>query len=559
MPPLPRIRVPMLAELARELRFAPRVALLRAADRAEGLAPALTPGAMVPADWVVFKITGYRPERWSDDPKLAASEGGELRRGLSALVEFLTHQAAWSIAEASAVKAVTRTDLAKAWSVSERTIDRLRSEGLVARRALREDGKPVLVFLPSSVAWAGQAFADRLKPSDARSRLTAEQRGRIVRLAERLRRRYGCSLNQAAKALAPRFGRSLEAVRQVLRAEEGRRGATRAPAMFADPAPVEARRSGWMHRAWRRGADPSDIAEHAGCSRAAVQRAINLRRLSSLPTAGEAARKPVSLSVFDQAGAPKLSTFGVPGPTDLSALVASSRVRTVLGPRQEHSLLAMYKGLVEAGAAWAASTPHGNPQSEPLDTAETALRWAALVKVELMRPLLTLAVETVETVLGKPLETLGATDAAEILKQLLGVAADAIDHADPTRTGRLAGAAALALSTAASRWVKFKPAPSRTGTRASAALPSGIVVPDWTRRVASWQESVEPDPRIRSQLDRMPVECTLLLKLRFGWSGERPLTQSEAAARLGLSRIAMPRAERTAIRLGLALARGLGR
>jgi RNA polymerase primary sigma factor len=558
MPPLPRIRVPMLAELARELRYAPRAALLRAAERAESLAAALSPGSVVPAEWVVFKITGYRPERWPEEPGLTAADGGDVRAGLSALVEFLTHQAAWTIGEATAAHAVTRAELARSWSVSEKTIDRFRAEGLIARRALREDGKPVLVFLPGPVAWSQQAFATRLVEPVRPARMTQAERARLVRLAERCRRRFGCSLNQTAKALAPRVDRSLEAVRQVLRAEDERRSRERLPLIFGDPPPLEARHSRWMFRAWKRGAEPSDLAEHARCSRAAAQRAINLRRAALLAGVAMPGGKPLSLAELDKSGDSVTDSFGQPGPTDLAALVASARVRTVMGPKQEHTLLQRYASLRLTATAWTGSTPHANPQSEPLDVAETCLRWASLVKVELMRPLLTLAVETVEAVLERPIETLGATDVSELLRIQLSVLAESIDHADPSRTGRLAGAAALALSTAASRWAKTRArASTKAGSRASVSLPAGLATPDWTRNVASWQGWLEPDARIRGQLDRMPAQSAALLRLRFGWSGERPRTQTEAAARLGLSRIALPRAERAAIRLSLELARGI--
>jgi hypothetical protein len=283
-----------------------------------------------------------------------------------------------------------------------------------------------------------------------------------------------------------------------------------------------------------------------------------LRRAALLAGVALPGGKPVSLAALDKDGDSVTDSFGQPGPTDLAALVASARVRTVMGPKQEHTLLQRYASLRLNATAWAGSTPHVNSQFEPLDVAETCLRWASLVKVELMRPLLTLAVETVEAVLERPIETLGAADVSELLKIQLGVLAESIDHADPSRTGRLAGAAALALSTAASRWAKTRArASAKAGSRASVSLPAGLATPDWTRNVASWQGWLEPDARIRGQLDRMPAQSAALLRLRFGWSGERPRTQTEAAARLGLSRIALPRAERAAIRLALELARGI--
>ena len=565
MPPLPRIRVPMLAELARELRFAPRPVLLRAADRAEALVATLDPAATMPAEWVVFKITGYRPERWPEDPELSQASGAAIRGGLSALVEFLCHQAAWTEAEARAAGGIARSDLARSWGVSEKTLDRLRGEGLISRRATREDGKVVLILMPTTIAWGKAEFASRLASTGRTQRLTETQRARLIRIAERYRRWHGCSLNQTAKVIAAREQRSLEGIRQLLRGEESRRSASGQPAIFSERPPLDARAGRWMERAWRRGAEPGAMAERARCSRAGVQRAINLCRYARLigvatrAVNSSAQSKPAELRSLELRGALTRSTFGQPGATDLARLIELSRVRVVIGPKDERALVTQYVALREAADAWARSTPQANPQSEALDQAETALRWAARVKAELIRPLLTLAVETVETVIEAPIETLGAQEAASLLTIQIAVVGEAVDHADGSGTGRLAGAAALGLSTAAARWVKLHPRPKKAAgvPRAVRTLPAGVLIRDWTRQVAAWQEWLEPDARLPGVLGQMPKESATLLKLRYGWSGERPLTQTEVAARLGLSRISMPRAERAAIRLGLSLARGL--
>jgi hypothetical protein len=534
-------------------------------ERAEALIATLDPAATMPAEWVVFKITGYRPERWPEDPELSTASGAELRGGLSSLVDFLCHQAAWTLGEAQAAGGVTRAELARSWGVSEKTLDRLRGEGLTSRRAIREDGKVVLVLMPGIIAWGRAAFADRLSEAGRTTRLTKDERARLVRVAERYRRRFGCSLNQTAKAIAEREVRSLEGIRQLLRGEEARRRAVDQPVIFSERAPLDERAGRWMERAWRRGAEPGDIAERAGCARAGVQRAINLcrhARILGVPlqeTAGPIIADPVPMPLLEVPGKSIRPTFGRSGETDLARLIESSRTRVVVGPKDERAMLIQYGALRAASDAWARSTPAANPQSEALDQAETALRWAARLKAELIRPLLTLAVETVEAVIGAPFETLGVQEAGELMTIQLDVIRDTVDHADPAGTGRLAGAAALGLSTAASRWVKLHPKPkSAMGVpRAVRTLPAGVSVRDWTLHVAAWQAWLEPDARVRGVLGKMPEESATLLGLRFGWLGERPLTQSEVGARLGWSRISMPRAERVAIRLGLALARGI--
>lgn len=568
MPPLPRISCPMLVELARELRYAPKARLLKTVERAEALAVDLDPLASLPAEWVVFRLTGYRPERWPDAPELTTATGAELLGGLSALTELLTHQAEWTWEEADAAGAVDRASLASRWGVSLKTIDRMKAEGLTARRAKRPDGKVVLAFMPGVVASARTRHAPRLAGAGLTTRMTPAERARLIAVAARFRRRFGGSLNQTAVRLAAQVSRSVETVRQVLRGEEARRVKAGEVPIFGEAGPVRESDRRWIERAWRRGAEPGDLARRARCGRPAVQRAINLVRLARLeswiasgvltPAAHGEWTSPAEPAAF--AGHPLLARpkvrdeLGRPGATDLAYLIASSRVRLVVAPRDERAMLEAYHTLRVQAAAWARSTPKLNPQSEPIDAAETALRWAARLKAELIRPLWPLMLETIETVAGTEVESLDPARLMALLDTQLAVAAHAVDQADPVGGGRLAGAAALDLSTAAARWLKAQPGPSSAKGRAARSIPQGVEVPDWTRRVAVWQEWLEPDRRIRPLLARLAPAHAEVLGRRMGWNGPKPLTQTETAAAMGLSRLAFPRLERAAIRAALALA-----
>lgn len=569
MPPLPRISCPMLVELARELRYAPRARLLKTVEKAEGLAGDLDAGASLPAEWVVFRLTGYRPERWPDAPELATATGAELLHGLSALTELLTHQAEWTWAEAQAAGAVDRSALAGRWGVSLKTLDRMKAEGLTGRRAKRPDGKVVLAFMPAVVAAVEKRRGSRTAAPTA-ARMSPAERSRVIALAARFHRRFGCSLNQTAVRLAARIDRSVETVRQLLRGEEARRVKAGTAPVFGEAGPVQESGRRWIERAWRRGAEPADLARRARCGRPAVQRAINLVRLGRLeawfasgaltPGAPETpAADPAALAAAPLLKHPRVSgELGRPGATDLAYLVESARARLILAHRDERAMVEAFHLLRKLAVAWARSTPRLNPQSEPLDAAETSLRWAARVKVELIRPLWPLMLETIETVTGTPVDAIDPGRLIPLLDTQLAVAAHAVDHADPVGGGRLAGAAALDLSTAASRWLKANPASTSARGRAARSIPQGIEVPDWTRRVAPWQDRLEPDRRIRPLLGRLAAPHAEVLGRRMGWNGQRPMTQTETAAALGVSRLALPRLERAATRAALALAREPG-
>ncbi|MBL8759427.1 MAG: RNA polymerase subunit sigma-70, partial [Phycisphaerae bacterium] len=62
MPPLPRLRVSVLADLAEQLKFTPRDAARKQLEHAEDLLHAVDAESTYPEDWLVARITGYRPD-----------------------------------------------------------------------------------------------------------------------------------------------------------------------------------------------------------------------------------------------------------------------------------------------------------------------------------------------------------------------------------------------------------------------------------------------------------------------------------------------------------------
>jgi hypothetical protein len=550
----------MLADLAKGLRFAPAATLRRAVERIEAMPADIDPGTRVPRAWVVFRITGYRPEEpggLGDDGREDSIAGSELLAGLSSLGETLSEHAVFAWEDLDQAGAVERESLAAMWGVSGKTIDRLRREGLVARRARRSDGKVVLAFMPKVVAWGKARFTDRLAKATGVSRLSAQDRARIVALAARLRRRAGCSLNQAAAMIAPRVGRALETIRQVLRSADV------GGAVFGERGPVRERDGRWMDRAWRRGADPAILAERAGCARPAAQRAINLVRSARLRAITSAPGWPELKG--DVPGAEALAKHATLTPTrvreglrawderDALRLLAGARTRIVVPPREERTLLSAIRMLDGLAAAWARGLDRLAPDATRLDAVETALRWSALLRVEVVRPLLTLVVETVEGVLGFAPERLSAADLRDLLTGQVEVLAWAVDQADPMAGGRVAGAAALGLSQHAARWARAHPGASKE-TRASVAA---VEFPAWPGVLAPWRGWIGPDDRLRGVLTEIDEFERKVLACRAGWGGSRPLTLDEVAAKLGVARVKLPAIERRAVRTGLGLVRGI--
>ena len=551
LPPLSRLRLRILDDLARQLRFAPREVLLRDAARAEQLAAEIDPRATYPAEWLRFRITGYRSDTTGGGAGAGASgsEADELLSGdailadLSALVERLSDTAGMTQDQADSMEeapAFTVKSLCARWRVSTKTLERYRRQGLIGRRVVGRNGsadgpgRQHIVFLPGAVERFETRQRPRLERAGKFSRIDRTTERRMLRRAEVYARKFECSLNQAAERLADRYERSPESVRQLLlRSQAGE--------WFSYRAPPSDRECEFAWRAWRRGLDVGAIGARLARGRAAVWRAIHLRRAARLRTL--LPQLPVAPATTDLPARldddPALRTPGVafgftePGAGELHELVEAARVRLPMSPVRERELAGAYRLLITRAAGWIAGLDVQHPQAMALDAAETALRWAALLKVELVRPLWPLLVESVETGLPVPIESLRPRMAWAALDAALAGACAAIDGYSPpegagVRLGhRLAGAAGLASAKAVAAWVRVTDLP--TGGRVAARVLTTAAVPDWTQRVAPWQSWLNYPKAWLGVLDLVDGRDRDLLGWRLGVGARRPHTLREVA------------------------------
>ena len=64
---MPKFRIDALGDLARQMEFTPQDARLAQIQAAEELLHAIDPAKAYPLDFVVFRITGYRPRVTPND------------------------------------------------------------------------------------------------------------------------------------------------------------------------------------------------------------------------------------------------------------------------------------------------------------------------------------------------------------------------------------------------------------------------------------------------------------------------------------------------------------
>ncbi len=549
MPPLPRIRTGALADLADQLRYVPRETLRRQIVRAEELVGEINPAGAYPEDWVVFKVTGYRSE--VHDPAVLAGEA--LMADLSAFVERLSALAPPRWADLEPGRFIDAGALAARWKVSRKTLDRLRRRGLIAHRVQGENGKPRLAFPVASVERFEARHAPALARAGAFTRIPANVEDRIVRRAAAYRRRLGCTLNQAAGRLARRFGRSHEAVRQILRRAEARADAP----TFSEPTIPSLSERRLIDRAARRGIEPSDIAQRLRRSTASIRRVITDARAERLREWAAHARLSQAQAPLQEAleHAAVRTGLGAPGQGDLLAMIEDGRARSAPRAEVERVQAAAYHALLGRAAAVVRALPEHGSAASRVDEAETYLRWAARLKVELVRQQLPTILRSVEAVAGRGLEEIRSAALASLAAAAIDAGAEALDSFDPSRTGRagrLAAPVGLAVTRAATRFVKehARDFGAPVGARATPRLRTGVLIDDWTRRVAPWQAFLEPSARVRAALPTLDELSRRLLVARFGWDGP-PMTIAQLAATLRTTVMRAAILERRAVRAAL--------
>jgi len=555
VPPLPRIHTGALVDLAAELRFAPRGAVVRDIERAEGLAAEIDEALRYPADWVVFRVTGYRPEMV--EPALLP--GGSLLADLSALVERLCDAAGLRPGDVQGA-CETADELAARWSVSRKTLSRWRRRGLIARRVHEADGSARLVFTAGAVAAFEARRGETLTRAAGYSRLGPAVEARMIERARRYHELLGLSTTQITERLAQRYGRSRETVRQVLLRHDEAARQRGEPPTFGRPGTLDARTHRAIERAWRRGIEPGELVKRYGRTRGGIHRIVHeerLHRLAGLDLGHLSARA----RDLDDAGVEAVlgaAPMGTPPPLrqpgDMTELAALMRERVVPVGVEERAWARAEHALRARAAAAIAAMREGGAEAGLLDRAETDLRWAAQLRGALARTQLHLVLETLETTLGVDLNHVRSQEALAIVTAGLAGLRAGLDAFEPWKSGRLASPVGLMVS-------RVRPGlPRREGeggrTRARVRMLPGTAAPDLGLLVSPWLAGLRPDPRLAGARAAIDAALARVLTERFGLDGARPRTLAEVAADRGITIMQAGRLERRALRAGLEAARG---
>lgn len=398
---MPTYRSDDFAEFARQLTFAPPNRRRAQIERAEALYWDLDADHHYPLDFVVYRITRYRPDTF----QLIAIVGKVLRHDLLLLVDELSATLDDTV-DRHNPPPLSLDELCQKLNVTTKTIQRYRTQGLFARRLIYSDGRRRLAFLPASV---DRFLAHRDTEAEQRARtftrIDDDTAHAIITRARRLvARRPQLTPFQAARHLAPRFDRSVEAVRQLLVRHDRRDG--RVAIFPRHVPPLSERQQRVIHRAYHRGVSVGKLARRFGKSRNAIYRAIHRRRAAAIAqlnlsyVASPTFELPDAEQVILESHLPQPTPPKPNGrkksrapdtqadATDLAQLYSEQPHDAPL----ERALFVRYNFLKYQAAQLRDQLNPSEPRSRELDRIETRLRRAAAIKSRIFRANLPLVI-----------------------------------------------------------------------------------------------------------------------------------------------------------------------
>lgn len=521
---------------------------MRDVERVEKLAADIEPTQMYPADWLTFRVTGFRPsetgkipirgedkvvrgglvrkesrgragralvgsarEQASGDESALVADlisGEAILQDLSALSERLCLLAKWTQGEVSESGFVRLRELQASWRVSESTLKRLRRAGLVTRAALNKNGV--------AVGYASREVAERfaarhaglINQTKGKRRVEDRLRGRIVREALRYARVFGSSQEKSAgdagggirlsphaiaRRLAGRHGVSVEGVRQLLSKESATKR------VFAIQEHRGAKTRLAMLRLHRLGVSVEELRamlarRGEACGSALVRRDLSMARAELLREWTTVQEVPVAprTQTVDAALSPRVvrEQLNEAWSGDLLELVQAWRAKRVVAAAEEADVARAFQALRSRAFAITASLDRLQPSPVLIDEAESALRWASALHRKLVATQGRLVLETIDVRLQMAAEQLEVRDLVEMLRAGVRAVAESVFGFDPGKGGRLAGLAGLAIDRAVTKCARDRELVAKgvqvQGKRAQRVLLPGTDVERLGRGLVAW-------------------------------------------------------------------------
>lgn len=272
-----RISHPALRELFDQLRFAPMPHKKKQLAAAEQLLMILDIERDYPYDFIVYRITGYRPRIESDQRLI---QGKTLLADLRVWISQLSAELNLEVAQ-QPEPVFSIEQLARRFNVSAKTIRRWQKRGLAGKMYVFENGRKRIGFSETRVNAFVQAHGRRIYQSGKFSLLDESQKQQIAALAQELaaEKNYRTQ-NELVLEIVRRIGRARQTVRSVLVECEKKGGLS--SDMPHSRGRIAAREASQLYKLNQQGVSVVELMQRYGRSRSSVYRIINQQRAKEL-------------------------------------------------------------------------------------------------------------------------------------------------------------------------------------------------------------------------------------------------------------------------------------
>jgi RNA polymerase sigma factor (sigma-70 family) len=529
-----RFRLDSLAQLSRQMAFAPQEVRNQQIGAAEDLLYLIDPAKAYPFEFVIYKITGYRPRG-------AARElltGLALQHDLGLLIEQVSATLEMHTGEISE-PVLCIEDVCERFSVTSKTIQRWRRKGLAARRFIYGDGKRRVGFLLRSVERFVNAHGEQVASKANLSQVGEVEVREILRRARRLAA-AGWAVSEITRRIGRVMNRSPLAVLHTIKKHD------EAILAGARPEISDSERAAIV-KAEAEGAGIAELAAQMNLPRWAVYRAVMEERTQGLLRRRlrfyddslyhqDDASAAIDAIVAQEAIGDEPRREDLRVPRDLPPYLQELYRTPLLSKSKERALFLKFNFQKYQFAHARRRIDGEKVRNRDLERLEGILAEAAETKNQIVRANLRLVVSVARKHVRPGVNLL------ELVSEGNLVLMRAVEGFDLHRGHRFSTYATLALMKGFARSVPQMVAATRRNTGDSQALAAVADV----RPVRMTERLIERD-EVKQLLSKLTDRERDVLAAHFGLGEDEEATYAEVGAKLGLSKERVRQIERGAL------------
>ena len=363
-----RVSHPVLRDFFDQLRFAPIPQKKKQLTASEHLLMILDAEREYPFDFIVYRITGYRPP---EKPEQHLISGRDLMPDMRVWIARLSAELHLDASEQDE-PIFTVEQLAARFAVSTKTIRRWQKRGLTGKIYIFEDGRKRMGFTQSTVDLFTKDHDELVRQAGQFTLLTAQQREQIASLAKELtgQKDYRTQ-NELVLEIAGQVHRSRQTVRAVL--DDLSQRQTASPAMPQSRGRMSSKEAVKLYKMSQQNVSVKKLMELFGRSRSSIYRIINQQ------LAKELFSQKIEFIPNEAFSNPDAEQTILSVPLE-ELLPKKSDRPALLSRQQETDMFQRYNYLKFMACQQRSQIKRGQPRSDRLNHIETLLKQAEAVK-----------------------------------------------------------------------------------------------------------------------------------------------------------------------------------